>query len=425
MTSFCRLLSFRLLRTNSIKLVGSRNLWQFVPLAPPDPILGLTEAFKRDSAKTKVLLGAGTYRDDDGKPLVLDCVHEAERRILNNKSNHEYAGIDGIEEFTKLAIRFAYGEDSSVLRENRVAAVQTLSGTGACRLAGEFFGKFLGKNYPIYLPNPTWGNHIPIMQNSGLDVRKYRFYDPLTCGLNLNGMLEDIVNAPEKSIFLFHACAHNPTGVDPTHEQWREISNVVKNRNHISFFDCAYQGFASGNADVDAFSLRHFVSEGHNIILAQSFAKNFGLYGERVGALSFVCHDLTEAERVKSQLKILIRPMYSNPPIYGAKIVQTILSDPELTNQWKVECEGMANRIKQMRFLLKSALEQLGSRRNWQHLTDQIGMFCFTGLTPEQVDLIREKHHIYCTRDGRISVSGINTKNVEYIARAIHDITSQ
>ncbi|CCI46123.1 unnamed protein product [Albugo candida] len=392
-------------------------------MGPPDAILGLTERFNQDTFPQKASLGVGAYRDDNGKPYVLPSVLEAEKRLMQAKTNKEYAGIAGIKEFVQLSLQFAYGKESVPLAEKRVAGVQTISGTGGCRLAGDFFVRFLGRDTPIYLPNPTWVNHHAIMKDAGLRVLNYAYYEPASRGLAYDALLSDLQGAPDGSIFLLHACAHNPTGVDPNMDQWKEISRVMKAKQHIPFFDCAYQGFASGDADRDAAAFRHFVDEGHNVVLSQSYAKNFGLYGERVGALSFVTKDEEEKQRVESQLKILIRPLYSNPPIHGALIVSTILSDADLRKQWYEECRGMADRIISMRKILRSELEcidkQHGLVSDWHHITDQIGMFCYTGLTQTQVERMIEKHHIYLAKDGRISMAGVTTKNVRYLAESM------
>ncbi len=304
--------------------------WSAVPQGPPDAILGLVEAFNKDPSPTKYSLSVGAYRTDEGKPWVLPSVREAESRVLAANMNKEYAGIGGVDDFVGVARKFALGADSAAISDGRVASVQALSGTGACRVIGDFYAKFLGRGTPIYLPNPSWGNHANIFRDSGLDVRQYRYFDPKTLGLDLEGMLTDLKAAPAGSVVLIHACAHNPTGVDPTNEQWARLSDELRGQDLALFFDCAYQGFASGDAEDDAFSIRHFVEKGHSIALAQSFAKNFGLYGERVGVLNVVCADADEASRVLSQLKILIRPMYSNPPVHGARVVSAVLSDPKV-----------------------------------------------------------------------------------------------
>jgi aspartate aminotransferase len=409
---------------SSLRAVAS-STWSNVPMGPPDPILGLVEAFKLDTFKDKVNLSAGTYRDDNGKPWVLPSVRAAEEQIMAAALDHEYLPIVGDMEFVTAARRFALGADSPALVEKRVASVQSLSGTGACRLIGDFYTRFLGKGAPIYLPKPSWGNHANIFRDAGLEVRAYRYLDASGVGFDLDGMLEDLKAAPDGSAVLLHACAHNPTGVDPTPEQWVKICSVLKEKPGLSlFFDSAYQGFASGDAEADAFALRHFVQEGVPLALAQSFAKNFGLYGERVGVLSVVCNEEEEAARVLSQLKIIIRPMYSSPPTAGARIVKTVLSDAALEGAWRTECKTMADRIIAMRSALREEMAAAGSTRDWSHITNQIGMFCYTGLLPDQVDHLREEFHVYITRDGRISMAGINHANVKYVAKAMHAVSS-
>jgi len=350
-------------------------------------------------------------------------VRAAEARLLERGEKKEYAPITGDPQYVSRALAFAYGEESEALSSGRIIGVQTLSGTGACRIAGEFFARFLPKDTTIYVSDPTWGNHIPIMELSGLTVKRYRYLNRQTNSLDLKGYLEDIEAAPAGSIFLLHACAHNPTGVDPTSDEWSQISAAILAGGHHVLMDCAYQGFASGDAEFDAGAIRKFVDEGHSMLLAQSFAKNFGLYGERVGTLSVVCADAEQAERVASQLKLIIRPMYSSPPIHGALIVKEVLADDALRAQYYGECKDMANRILRMRALLKEQLVSAGSSHNWDHVTEQIGMFAFTGMSAAMCDELTEKYNIFLTRDGRISMAGINDGNVGYVAGAIHDVT--
>lgn len=392
-----------------------------MPQGPPDAILGITQAFMADKSSKKVNVGVGAYRDDQGKPYVLPSVREAERKILD--MDKEYAGITGIPTFTKAAAQLAYGEGSKAFQEGRVAITQSISGTGALRIGGEFLRRWFPTSKTIYLPTPSWANHVPIFRDSGLEVKSYRYYDKSTVGLDAKGMLADIKAAPKGSMILLHACAHNPTGVDPTEEQWSSIEQAVKAGGHFPFFDMAYQGFASGDCTKDAYALRYFVDRGHQVALSQSFAKNMGLYGERAGAFSVVTSSEEESRRVDSQLKIIVRPLYSNPPINGARIASAILNDSALNTQWLGEVKGMADRIISMRALLKKNLEDLGSKRSWDHITSQIGMFCYTGLSAGQVDRLAKEYSIYGTRDGRISVAGVNSGNVEYLAQAIHEVT--
>ncbi|KAL4752861.1 hypothetical protein BDW72DRAFT_170290 [Aspergillus terricola var. indicus] len=414
-------------RNASVRFVtaGARcaSTWSNVPQGPPDAILGITEAYKADSFQEKINLGVGAYRDDQGKPYVLPSVRAAEDKVVASRLDKEYAGITGIPSFTKAAAQLAYGADSPVLKEDRLVITQSISGTGALRIGGAFLQRFYPGAKKIYLPTPSWANHNAVFKDSGLEVEKYRYYNKDTIGLDFEGLVEDLKAAPSNSIILLHACAHNPTGVDPTQDQWRQISDVMKEKGHFAFFDMAYQGFASGNADTDAFAPRHFVEQGHNIALCQSFAKNMGLYGERVGAFSLVCESTEEKKRVDSQIKILIRPFYSNPPVHGARVASTIMNDPALNKQWLGEVKGMADRIIEMRALLKKNLEELGSKHDWSHITSQIGMFAYTGLKPEQMEALAKEHSVYATKDGRISVAGITTGNVKRLAESIYKVT--
>lgn len=401
----------------------SSSWWSNVEMGPPDAILGISEAFKRDTNPSKMNLGVGAYRDDAGKPYVLPSVRQAESIIQGSNMDKEYLGITGLASFTKAAGELAFDKSSSVLADKRNVTVQGVSGTGSLMLGSRFLNKFFGGNKVVYLPKPTWGNHPAILTSAGLGFDYYRYYDPSNCGFDSAGAMEDINNIPENSIIMLHACAHNPTGVDPKPEHWQEISAICKKRNILPFFDMAYQGFASGDIDKDAAALRMFIDEGHNVLLSQSFAKNMGLYGERVGAFTVVCADAEEAKRVESQVKIIVRALYSNPPCNGARIASTILNDEALRAQWLVEVKGMADRIISMRDQLTNNLIKEGSTRDWAHINDQIGMFCYTGLTVEQVNNITNNFSVYMTKDGRVSVAGISSNNVEYLAHAMHQVT--
>lgn len=414
--------------TNNVAIanvMGTRasSWWSAVQMGPPDAILGVTEAFKRDTNPKKINLGVGAYRDDNGKPYVLPSVLKAENRLLEKKQDKEYAPISGSADFCKLTISLALGDNNPAVEAGQNATVQGISGTGALRIGGVFLSSFFPYNKEIYLPTPSWGNHTPIFRHSGLTVKQYKYYDPKTCGFDFKGALDDISKMPERSIILLHACAHNPTGVDPKPEQWAELSNLIKKKDLFPFFDMAYQGFASGDVNRDAHAVREFVKDGHQIALAQSYAKNMGLYGERAGAFSVIASNKEESSRVMSQIKILIRPMYSNPPIHGARLVTEILSDPVLKTEWLGNVKLMADRIITVRSQLRDHLTKLGSTRNWEHITDQIGMFCFTGMTPDQSERITKEFSVYLTKDGRISMAGVTSKNVEYLAEAMHAVT--
>lgn len=394
--------------------------WEEVPLAPPDSIFKLTTAYKEDKAELKVNLGVGAYRDDNNQPWVLPVIKKATMILLNDASlDHEYLPIVGLPEFTKAAARLILSAESKALKENRVVSVQTISGTGANHLGALFLSRFYQWNgaRKVYLSNPTWANHQAIFKNVGITPVDYPYYDAKTIGLDFSGMTEALKSAPEKSVFLLHACAHNPTGVDPTHEQWKEIASVMKKRRHYAFFDCAYQGFASGDLDNDAWAVRHFVEEDIPMVVCQSFAKNAGLYGERVGALHIITRDSETANRVKSQVSVLQRSEISNPPSHGARLVTLILTDEKLFEEWKADIRTMAGRIIKMREELYRLLRNTPGK--WEHILEQIGMFSFTGLDAAQSTALTEDWHIYLPTTGRISVAGLNGGNVEYVARSI------
>lgn len=359
------------------------------------------------------------------------CLPQADDIIRNDPNlNHEYLPIAGLASFTSRASELVLGKDSAALAEKRVTSVQTISGTGACHLGALFLAKFYKGNRTVYVSNPTWANHNQIFSNVGLSIAQYPYFDKKTKGLDFDGMKKAIADAPEGSIILLHACAHNPTGVDPTEQQWREIAEVIRSRKHFPFFDTAYQGFASGDLDRDAGSIRYFVEQGFELLVAQSFAKNFGLYGERAGCFHFVTAPTGPSaqetvKRVASQLAILQRSEISNPPIYGARVASTVLNDEKLFAEWKENLQTMSGRIITMRKALRSKLEELDTPGQWNHITEQIGMFSFTGLSETQVQKLREDSHVYMTKNGRISMAGLNTRNVEYFAKAVDKVVRE
>ncbi|XP_022950910.1 aspartate aminotransferase, mitochondrial-like [Cucurbita moschata] len=414
-------LTRRCISTSASK-APSLGWFDHVKPAPKDPIIGVTEAFLADSSPNKINLGVGAYRDDEGKPVVLQCVRDAESKISGSEFLESISAAVS-STFVEESVKLIYGKDSDVIKKRRFAGLQALSGTGACRLFAEFQRHF-HPDVPIFLPEPTWSNHHNIWRDAQVPVRSYRYYHPDSKGLNFGAFMDDIKNAPESSFFLLHPCAHNPTGVDPTDEQWREISNQLMVKHHFPFFDMAYQGFASGDLEEDAKAIRLFHEDGHLVGCAQSFAKNMGLYGHRVGCLSVLGKDQQQAMIVRSQLQRLARAMYSSPPIHGVLLVSTILSDPLLKAEWIEELKVMADRIRSMRASLFDNLEKLNSPLNWDHVVKQVGMFCYSGLNCEQIDQLATDFHIYMTRDGRMSMAGVTTRNVSYIASAMHQVSN-
>lgn len=392
-----------------------------ITMAPPDPILGVSESFRADTNEIKLNLGVGAYRTEELQPYVLNVVKKVENLMLERGENKEYLPIEGLAAFNKVTAELLFGADNEVIQQQRVATVQGLSGTGSLRLAAALVERYFPGS-KVLISSPTWGNHKNIFNDARVPWSEYRYYDPKTVGLDFEGMISDIKEAPQGSFVLLHGCAHNPTGIDPTPEQWEKIADIIQEKNHIPFFDVAYQGFASGNLDKDASSVRTFAARGMELLVAQSYSKNLGLYAERIGAINVVLSSSDIAQRVKSQLKKLARPMYSNPPIHGARIVASIVGNPELFNEWKQEMEMMAGRILSVRKKLHDSLSAKDqSGKDWSYILKQIGMFSFTGLNKAQSENMTNKWHVYMTKDGRISLAGLAAAKCDYLADAILD----
>ncbi|QBM90614.1 aspartate aminotransferase [Metschnikowia aff. pulcherrima] len=398
---------------------------------PPDPLFGLKARYSADTRADKVDLGIGAYRDNNGKPWILPAVEKAERKLISSENyNHEYLSISGYEPFLVEAAKVILGADSKAIKESRVVSQQSLSGTGALHLAGSFLKQFYAGNPTIYLSKPTWANHNQIFTSLGLEVATYPYWDAENKKLNIDEFVKAIQSAPKGSIFLLHACAHNPTGLDPTSLEWTQILQAIAENNHLPLFDSAYQGFASGNLDKDAAPIRNALSLGvisSPVLICQSFAKNVGMYGERVGALHVVLPEEGETTQalkraVKSQLNKLTRSEISNPPAYGAKVVATILTDDSLRAQWEQDLVTMSSRIIKMRNELKAKLVALGTPGTWDHITSQSGMFSFTGLSPEMVERLEKVHGVYLVSSGRASVAGLNDGNVDKVAKAFDEV---
>jgi len=402
---------------------GKGSVFGNVPVLPPDAIFHVKTSFKADSSPQKLNLGIGAYRTEAGKPYVLNIVKKVEADMLADvqagRINKEYLPIGGDAEFVDLSQRLILG-DCAAVREGRVAGVQALSGTGALRLCCNFVKNFFPSSV-IYKSAPTWGNHRKIIKRAGLAQRDYRYYNAKTRGLDIEGMLEDLAAAAPGSVILLHACAHNPTGVDPSRDEWVRIADLCERNQLIPFFDCAYQGYATGDLEADRFAVQLFEKRGIEMLISQSYSKNMGLYGERVGCASIVCKTAEAAKAAGTQLRGVVRPMYSNPPKHGAYIAKRILGNPQYYNAWKEELQDMSNRILEMRTMLRNEVERLGTPGTWNHITDQIGMFTFTGLTREQVLYMRKKYHIYFLESGRISIAGLSTRTVPYFANAMLD----
>jgi aspartate/tyrosine/aromatic aminotransferase len=387
-----------------------------IPQLPDDPILGLPQAFAADPRPHKINLGIGSYKTAEGQPLVLTSVRKAESLLLQKHLNKEYLPIEGDADFLRCALPLLLGPDSPLWQSGNFFAAQSVGGASALRIGGEFLAKLVSKT--IFSSQPSWSNHKQIFERAGLNVGSYPYCNPKTCLFDYQGMCDAIKNMPPGSVILLHGCCHNPTGIDPTFEQWKELSDLIKKQQLIPFFDIAYQGFGQ-DLDLDAQAIRYFVNEGHEMLIAYSFSKNFGLYGERVGFLTVVCSTAERIPKIGSQIKSLIRANYSNPPLHGARIVSTILKSHELTLEWKTELSNMRERVKEMRKALIAALLVKGQDRNFAFMHQQNGLFSFLGINPEQVQYLRKEKAIYMPNSGRINIAGLNTQNISDVAEAL------
>jgi len=393
------------------------SLFAAVELAPADPILGVTEAFNADTRPGKVNLGVGVYLGEDGKIPLLDCVRQAEAVRLQNPSPRGYLPIDGIAIYDQGVQRLLFGAESDLIRDGRLVTAQALGGTGALTLGADLLQRVM-PGAQVLISDPSWENHRALFEAAGFAVSTYPYYDAASHGLNFSGMRAALQAAAPGTIVVLHACCHNPTGVDPTAQQWQEIVDIVAARNLVPFVDLAYQGFAEG-IEADSAVVRAFAGSASQAFIASSFSKSFSLYGERVGAMTIVTAGAEESKRVLSQLKRVIRTNYSNPPTHGGALVAAVLGNPELHALWEQELDGMRERIKAMRAALVDRLEKRLPGTDFSFIRKQRGMFSYSGLTVPQVERLRKDFGIYVLASGRICVAALNRRNVETVAEAI------
>jgi len=393
------------------------SLFSAVEMAPRDPILGLNEQFNADTNPAKVNLGVGVYFDDNGKLPLLDCVRTAEQAMMEKPTARGYLPIDGIAAYDTAVKGLVFGADSEPVKSGRIATVQGIGGTGGLKIGADFLKK-LNPNAKVLISDPSWENHRALFTSAGFPVESYRYYDAGKRGVDFEGMLADLAAAAPGTIILLHACCHNPTGYDITADQWDQVIATVKSRQLVPFLDMAYQGFGHGIAQ-DGAVIGKFVSAGLDFFVSTSFSKSFSLYGERVGALSVLCENKEEAARVLSQLKIVIRTNYSNPPIHGGAVVAAVLNNPELRAVWEQELAGMRVRIKAMRQKLVDGLKAAGVQQDMSFITSQIGMFSYSGLSKDQMVRLRTEFGVYGTDTGRMCVAALNSKNIDYVCASI------
>ena len=395
-------------------------MFETVKAAPVDPILGLSEAFKADPAPHKINLSVGVYQDSTGATPLLPSVMEAARRVVASEKTKSYLPIPGAPEYARAVQALMFGLTHEIVQTKRAATSHTPGGTGALRVAADF----IHQNFPaasVWMTQPTWPNHPQVFEAAGVPVKTFPYFDKATNGLALQAALEAISKMPQGDVILLHACCHNPTGIDPTPRQWRQIADAVYKQGLLPLLDYAYQGFAEG-IEEDSIGLLTFCRPGCELIVCSSFSKNFGLYRERVGAVTFVAPDAAIVEKVQSQVKQAIRANYSNPPAHGAALVTTVLGDPELRRQWVGEVAEMRDRINGMRKLLVKKLAEHGVPGDFSFIERQRGMFSFSGLTPQQVEALRDKHAIYIVGSGRINVAGITEANVDRLCAAVAEV---
>ena len=394
----------------------STSLFANVEMAPRDPILGLNEAFNAETNPNKVNLGVGVYFGDDGKIPLLGAVKAAEKARLETQPARGYQPIEGTPAYNGAVQNLLFGKDSELLAAGRAITCQCLGGTGALKVGADYLKRLL-PDATVYISDPSWENHRALFEAAGFPVKDYKYYDPATRGVDFAGMKAALAAMPAKSIVVLHACCHNPTGADLSAAQWAEVVAAVKEKNLVAFIDMAYQGFADGIKQ-DAAALDLFAASGLQFFVSSSFSKSFSLYGERVGALTIVTAGKDESARVLSQVKRVIRTNYSNPPTHGGAVVAAVLASPELRQMWEDELAGMRDRIRAMRTSLVDKLAAAGAP-DFGFINVQRGMFSYTGLTAAQVEKMRAEYGIYAVGTGRICVAALNTRNIDYVAKAI------
>ena len=391
-----------------------------VDVAPPDPILGLTEAFARDTNPAKINLGVGVYKDAFGRTPILESVKAAERKLIESESTKGYLPIEGSPAYAAAVQGLLFGKDNPVVAAERCATTHTPGGTGGLRVVGDY----LHRKHPgatLWLSDPTWANHPAIFAAANVPTKTYAYFDAKANGLAFDAMLADLQKMPVGDVVLLHGCCHNPTGVDPTDAQWDAAAKVLAERQLVPLLDFAYQGFADGISE-DAACLRALARHVKEMFICSSFSKNFGLYNERVGALTVVAATADEAAAVQSQIKVCVRTNYSNPPSHGGMVVQTVLADAALTSQWQGEVAAMRKRINGMRTLFAESLDKRGVKLNPAgngFIAQQRGMFSFSGLSKEQVEKLRKEHAIYIVGSGRINVAGMSEQNMDRLCDAL------
>lgn len=387
-------------------------MFELYDALPEDPMFRISRAAAQDTRAPKVDLTIGIYKTSQLNSMKFESVGKAESILLKEETNKDYFPIAGHDPFINASRELVLGDFDA----QRVTGVQALGGTGALYLGAKLLSE--QTKGPAYISSPTWVNHRNIFSATGFGLQEYFYYDPSKTTLQFDVICDALQNAPAGSVFVFHGCCHNPTGIDPTLDQWKELASLCKSKSVIPFFDLAYQGFGDGlNQDVAA--IRYFAQSGLEMLVACSFSKNLGLYGERVGSLLVVGEN---QQNVASHLKAMIRASYSNPPRHGALVAAHVLNNRELRKSWESELTEVRNRLDSMRKQLVQALQELDPNRSYESLGRCKGMFLFLDLSIDQVHALRENYAIYMPDSGRVNIAGLNNENIPYVAESIANV---
>jgi aspartate aminotransferase len=392
-------------------------VFEVLPALAPDPILGLSAAFRADTNPNKIDLGVGVYKDEQGNTPIVGAVAQAQNRLLESETSKTYITPQGVQGYIDGMLELLLGQGNPAVLANRVAAVQAPGGCGALRILAELL-KRCNDNAKVWVSDPTWANHIPLIGNAGLALDTYPYFDKTTASIRFDAMLETLKTIPKGDVVLLHACCHNPTGADLTQDQWRQVAEVAQQQGWLPFIDSAYLGFGD-DLETDAFGMRLMVESVPEVIIAASCSKNFGLYRERVGLAVMVTNNSAQTPIVQSQIQAIARGIYSMPPSYGGALVDIILHDDALKASWIAEVDQMRNRMRDLRALLVSKMAENGAPKDFSFVNDQKGMFSFLCITPEQVKAVRAEHSVYFVDSSRVNIAGINLTNVDALSKAL------
>jgi aspartate aminotransferase len=392
-------------------------MFEVLPQLPADPILGLSTAFKADPNPLKIDLGVGVYKDEEGRTPILNSIAKAQQILLDSEDSKTYISPQGVQGYIDGLTELLLGKGNKAVLANRVAGVQAPGGCGALRILSELI-KRCKSDTTVWVSDPTWANHIPLIGNAGLKIETYPYFDKAQASIKFDAMVACLQNVKAGDVVLLHGCCHNPTGADLTKEQWHTVLELAQKTGFIPFIDVAYLGFGDGLED-DAYGTRLLVNNLPEVIIAASCSKNFGLYRERVGLALMVTENTTTRNAIQTQIQSIARAIYSMPPSYGGALVDIVLRQPDLRAEWMAEVEMMRGRMQDLRSLLVTKLTEYGAQQDFEFIKQQKGMFSYLCISPEQVLAMREKHSVYFVDSSRVNIAGISLKNVDSLAKSL------